>query len=80
MNDHEIRDRCCWKHCRQDSGIIFMGAGLCDEHWALACSVFKPTYEYALPRVVPAAARAMREQNEINLHQREALHGQTESV
>lgn len=80
MDPHEIRDRCCWKRCRQESDLIFMGTGLCDEHWALACSTFKSTYEYALPRVVPAAARAMREQHEIDLHQREVTNGSTEPV
>ena len=67
MNDQEIRDRCCWKDCSEISDIIFMGAGLCDSHYALAISSFKLNYEYAVDRVIPEAALAMREQNEINI-------------
>ncbi len=70
MNDRDIRIRCCWKRCREESDMIFMGAGMCDEHYALAISTFKQTYEYAVDRVIPEAARAMREQNKINLRNR----------
>ena len=66
MHENDLKDRCCWKRCRAESDLIFMGAGLCDTHYELAGSTFKGTYEYAVDRVIPAAARVMREQNEIN--------------
>ncbi len=66
MDHHEIRDYCCWKRCLQESDIIFMGVGLCDEHHALSGSTYKQPYEYTVDRVVPEAAREMREQHEIN--------------
>jgi hypothetical protein len=66
MDHQEIKDRCCWKRCRQESDLIFMGAGLCDEHYERAGSTYKSAYEYAVDRVIPEAARAMRDQNIIN--------------
>ena len=55
----DLRDRCCFKRCRQPSSIIFMGAGLCDGHWEQTCSVYKPSYDYLLPRVIPEARSEM---------------------
>lgn len=50
--------------------MIFMGAGMCDEHFALALATYKQPFEYAVDRVIPEAARAMREQNKINQRNR----------
>jgi hypothetical protein len=66
MDHNQLKDRCCWKRCRQESDMIFMGAGLCDAHWEQAGSSYKSSFEYAVDRVIPEAARAMREQNDIN--------------
>lgn len=55
--------------------MIFYGAGLCDEHWSQACSVYLPTLDYLLgrgaasaggARVVPEAAATMRAQDAEN--------------
>ena len=77
MREDELRDRCCFKRCRQESALIFYGVGLCDAHYSQACSVFKPTHEYLIPRVVPAAARLIQDQHESNL---EASNGKTEPI
>jgi len=77
LRDDEIRDRCCWKRCRQESDLIFYGAGLCDKHYGQACSVFKHPAEYLIPRVVPQASRLIAETHERNL---EASNGTTEPV
>lgn len=75
MDDHEIRDRCCWKRCREESTLIYYGAGLCDEHFEQATSVYKHTAEYLIPRVIPAAARLIREQHTRNLQIKEISNG-----
>lgn len=62
----DIRDNCTWKGCTHESDLIFMGAGLCDEHHSLAGSTYKSTYDYAVDRVIPEAAEAMREQQASN--------------
>lgn len=79
MLNENIRDRCCWKQCRQESTIVFYGAGLCDEHYDTACSVFKNTAEYLISRVVPEAADLIRDQHTRNQEATEAHHGPTES-
>lgn len=56
MSTDTLRDRCCWKRCRAESDLIFMGAGLCDEHWKAACAVYQDTTSYIIARVIPAAA------------------------
>lgn len=63
---HDLRDACAWKLCGSTSDIIFYGVGLCDDHYGLACSTFKTTYNYAVDRVVPEAAAQMRQQHLIN--------------
>lgn len=70
----EIRDRCCWKQCRQESGLIFYGAGLCDAHFSQACTVFKPIHEYLIPRVIPLAAELIQDQHTQNRKAKEAHH------
>lgn len=65
-DEAQLRDRCCWKRCRAESDLIYYGAGLCDEHWTLACSVYLDTKEFILPRVIPEAAEAIRAQDERN--------------
>lgn len=62
----DIEDRCCWRKCRQDSSVIFMGAGVCDEHWRMAAEVYLPTMDYLLPRVVPEARSAIEQQHARN--------------
>jgi len=66
MSKKDIRDRCCWKRCGNEPDMIFMGAGLCDEHWETACSTYKSAYDYAVDRVIPEAASAMRAQHKAN--------------
>lgn len=80
MRDDEIRDRCCFKRCREESTLIYYGAGLCDAHFEQACSVFKHTAEYLIPRVIPPAARLIQDQHDRNLQAKEASNGQTEPV
>lgn len=70
MNHRDLQDYCCWKLCPAESDMIFMGAGMCDEHFALALATYKQPFEYAVDRVIPEAARAMREQNKINQRNR----------
>lgn len=59
----DLRDFCGWKGCGQPSDIIYLGVGLCDEHWTQACEVFKPTHEYLLKRVTVLAAETIKENN-----------------
>jgi len=40
--DHEARDdrheRCQWARCSRPSTIVFLGDGLCDEHFIKLCA------------------------------------------
>lgn len=80
----DIRERCCWKRCRDLSAIIYYGAGLCDEHWHHACSVYLPLLDFLLPRVIPEAAEVMREQDRSNkaqdMHREAVLKAKSSSV
>lgn len=76
MYDDEIRDYCCWKRCRQESTLIYYGAGLCDAHFEQASSVYQHTAEYLIPRVIPQAAQLILDQHYRNL---DASNGPTES-
>lgn len=62
----DVRDRCCWKRCRDTSDIIFLGAGLCDSHFVRACQVYLPTTDFILGRVIPEAVLVIREQIKVN--------------
>lgn len=64
--EHDLRDRCCWRGCTHESGLIFMGAGLCDDHWTQACSVYLPTMDYLLTRIIPEAAEEIRRTHKAN--------------
>lgn len=80
MVNENIRDRCCFKGCRQESALVFYGAGLCDAHYAQACSVFKHPAEYLIPRVIPAATELIQDQHTRNRTEaKEASNGPTES-
>ena len=59
LTDGELRDRCCWRKCRTESDIIYLGIGLCNDHWERACSVYLPTKDYVQKRVIPQAAKRM---------------------
>ena len=62
----DLRERCCWKRCRQPSDLVFLGVGICQAHYSQACTVFKPTYQYILDHATPAAAGTMEANAEYN--------------
>ena len=40
MNDITQRaDWCQWGHCQLPSDLIYLGAGLCEKHWAKICEL-----------------------------------------
>lgn len=38
MSDNK-RDFCQWPKCTLGSVLIYLGAGLCDEHWTKSCNM-----------------------------------------
>lgn len=59
-----LRDRCCWRGCAVESDMTYYGIGLCDGHYEQACTVYLPTYQYTVDRVIPEAAAEMQQNHQ----------------
>lgn len=69
LTEDELKDRCCWKRCRDVSDMIFYGVGLCNRHRGQACEVYVDTLTYTLEHVIPEAALVIYAQHKRNLEQ-----------
>lgn len=36
-------EKCCVKKCRRESGVVYMGRGVCDFHWEKICELEQKT-------------------------------------
>ena len=57
--EDDLKDRCCWKRCREASDLVYFDVGLCQHHWERWCELEGPlAHLNLLPEVAQVMHRA----------------------